>query len=482
MASAPDTSHWVPDEFVLNCQACSVAFGLTTRRHHCRNCGEVFCNACVSQRAILPDHLGYGDEKQRVCPRCVGTLEHKREKPVDEEESLLVDSLKRLYRAAVKPLEIQFRFGEFSPAGPPLSDAYFDAAPMVLLVGQYSVGKTSFIRTAIGNRDFPGQRIGPEPTTDKFTIVTRGCQGDRSIPGNALAVQADKPFTTLQRFGGAFLNKLECAEVDVDAEKEKHNLLTGVTFVDTPGVLSGEKQRIGRAYDYPAVVEWFAERCDRILLFFDAHKLDISDEFQSAISALRGHDDKIRVILNKADMVDEQALMRIHGALMWSLGKVIKTPEVVRVYVGSFWDQPIKHKVFEELFARERADLISDIAALRDTAIVRKVNDVVKRARSARVHALIIDHLRAKLPTFFGRASALDNMFEHLEKEFLEISRKHRIPLCDFPRIGPFREKLMIHCESGFDDFPINQKMMTGLEEVLSSYIPRLLARHSRSA
>ena len=35
-------------------------------------------------------------------------------------------------------------------------------------MGQYSVGKTSFIRYVLG-RDFPGQRIGPEPTTDRFT-------------------------------------------------------------------------------------------------------------------------------------------------------------------------------------------------------------------------------------------------------------------------------------------------------------------------
>jgi hypothetical protein len=42
------------------------------------------------------------------------------------------------------------------------------AKPQVLLVGQYSVGKTSFIRYLLG-RDFPGQRIGPEPTTDRFT-------------------------------------------------------------------------------------------------------------------------------------------------------------------------------------------------------------------------------------------------------------------------------------------------------------------------
>ena len=52
----------------------------------------------------------------------------------------------------------------------------------------------------------------------------------------------------------------------------------------------------------------------------------------------------LRCILNKADQVDRQKLMRVYGALMWSLGKVIKSPEVLRVYIGSFWDQPLMYE------------------------------------------------------------------------------------------------------------------------------------------
>jgi len=40
-----------------------------------------------------------------------------------------------------------------------------------------------------------------------------------------------------------------------------------------------------------------------------------------------------------------RALLRVHGALMWALGKTINCPEVPRVYVGSFWDQPFKNDV-----------------------------------------------------------------------------------------------------------------------------------------
>lgn len=96
---------------------------------------------------------------------------------------------------------------------------------------------------------------------------------------------------------------------------------------------------------------------DIVLLLFDAHKLDISDELRRAIEALSRWDDKIRIILNKADGVDGQQLMRVYGALMWSLGKVLICPEVPRVYIGSWWDKQLGHSAFRALFELEEQDL-----------------------------------------------------------------------------------------------------------------------------
>ena len=67
--------------------------------------------------------------------------------------------------------------------------------------------------------------------------------------------------------------------------------------------MSGEKQRIDRGYDFPEVLDWFAEHVDVIVLMFDAHKLDISDEFKSVIEVVRKYKEKVRIVLNKADQV-----------------------------------------------------------------------------------------------------------------------------------------------------------------------------------
>ena len=36
--------HWVKDEGGDGCVACGVKFSFSERRHHCRNCGQLFCS------------------------------------------------------------------------------------------------------------------------------------------------------------------------------------------------------------------------------------------------------------------------------------------------------------------------------------------------------------------------------------------------------------------------------------------------------
>ena len=293
---------------------------------------------------------------------------------------------------------------------------------------------------------------------------------ERVLPGNAATVQADLPFSGLSHFGTSFLSKFNVSFTNSP-------ICEYLTLIDTPGVLSGDKQRLGRSYDYVKTVEWFAQRSDMILLLFDAHKLDISDEFRSVIQALKGQDDKIRIVLNKADSISNQQLMRVYGALMWSLGKVINTPEVMRVYVGSFWNS---EKLSEftpqnrELIATEHSDLVKDLKNLPRQSAMRKVNELVKRTRLARVHAFIIEYLRRELPTFFGRASKQIKLIENMAEHFTKIQKTFNLPAGDFPDIEKFCEALR---QIDLSSFPkLSSRQMTNLDEALSLDLPALIS------
>lgn len=66
----------------------------------------------------------------------------------------VVEGLKKIYKSKILPLEQGYFFHDFH--SPELSDPDFDARPMILLVGQYSTGKTTFIRYLL-EKDFPGK-------------------------------------------------------------------------------------------------------------------------------------------------------------------------------------------------------------------------------------------------------------------------------------------------------------------------------------
>uniref|UniRef100_A0AC34GHV3 G domain-containing protein n=1 Tax=Panagrolaimus sp. ES5 TaxID=591445 RepID=A0AC34GHV3_9BILA len=116
----------------------------------------------------------------------------------------------------------------------------------------YSVGKTTMIKYLMGGQEYPGAQIGPEPTTDCFIVVHHN-DAVRTIMGTTLAADANMPFQSLNQFGSSFLTHLRGASLPV-------NMLKHVYLIDTPGILSGQKQTISREYDFASVVRFMADK------------------------------------------------------------------------------------------------------------------------------------------------------------------------------------------------------------------------------
>jgi len=230
---------------------------------------------------------------------------------------------------------------------------------------------------------------------------------------------------------------------------------------------------MNRGYDFTRVVSWFAERADLIILLFDAHKLDISDELKGAIDALKGHEDKIRCILNKADQIDRQQLMRVYGALLWSLGKTMTSPEVARVYVGSFWEESLSNLDNADLFEMEEKDLMKDLAILPRQSAVRKINELVKRIRKVKTLSYIIGYLKQQMPALMGKEKKQQKLINDLPNVFRTIMKKYNLSPGDFPDITKFAEKLK---DTKFAEFhALKEEQISLLDKCLTVDIPKLM-------
>ena len=60
---------WMADEACTKCYDCGRQFSLFVRRHHCRLCGQIFCNPCSSSR-IAGAKIGSKESLVRVCNYC----------------------------------------------------------------------------------------------------------------------------------------------------------------------------------------------------------------------------------------------------------------------------------------------------------------------------------------------------------------------------------------------------------------------------
>ena len=57
-----------------------------------------------------------------------------------------------------------------------------------------------------------------------------------------------------------------------------------------------------------------------------------------------------------------------------------------------------------------------------------QVNEFVKRVRAAKIHTLIIGHLRKQMPAMMGKQKAQEKLLRELPTHFAHVQREHHLP------------------------------------------------------
>jgi hypothetical protein len=148
-----------------------------------------------------------------------------------------------------------------------------------------------------------------------------------------------------------------------------------------------------------------------------------------------------------------------------------------RLIALDFWDKPPRFPDMAPLLKAEQEDLLAgkyyfaivmlfiDLRALPRNSTVRKINELVKRARMAKVHAYICHHLREQFG-LFGKSDKQSKLISNLPEEFKKISSLYSLPPGDFPQIKRFSEKIENY---EIWKFPkIDKKMIAAMDNVLS--------------
>ncbi|KHJ44656.1 hypothetical protein D918_05323 [Trichuris suis] len=284
--------------------------------------------------------------------------------------STFPEALMLHYRSKILPIEKALNLDVIYPVS--MNDGEFMAPSTILIVGPPSVGKTSLIQYIL-NCDYPGMKIAPESSADRFTIIMHGTHR-YSIPATSLVNALNFPYPGLNRFGSIFIRKCY-------ASFTPSPVLEKINIIDTPGIISVEKQKTYRGYDFDSVVTFFADRSDKVIFVFDVYKLDFSEDVRRLINHLQPYEDKIMIVLNKVDSVGWCELDRVQENMMWSLSRTFKRVEVPQVFFGSFWTKPLKRPDMLGIINRYQDQLLIEIRQLPFTVQVRRLNDVVRRAK-----------------------------------------------------------------------------------------------------
>lgn len=206
--------------------------------------------------------------------------------------------------------------------------------PMVLILGNYSSGKSTLINEFLG-ADI--QAIGQAPTDDSFTIITH----DPTLPdtepvrvteerdGKFLLHDPEYPFEILKKHGQRFASHFRLKKINSP-------FLKNLALIDTPGMLDSITER-DRGYNYQDVIGDLAQLADLVLVLFDPHKAGTVREAHTSLRetiSTRTFEDRVLFVLNRVDECASLSdLLQVYGTLCWNLSQITGRKDIPAIHL-----------------------------------------------------------------------------------------------------------------------------------------------------
>ncbi|MGY6547668.1 MAG: dynamin family protein [Roseinatronobacter sp.] len=305
--------------------------------------------------------------------------------------------IREYYDDPLIPLSKQFMYRR------PPTMGELQRPPQVLMLGNHSSGKSTFINYLLGQ---DVQRTGVAPTDDGFSIITHGPVATE-LDGHAVVSNPNLPYEGLRHFGDPLVSHIRLKLRPLE-------LLQTVTLIDSPGMIDEAKAENGRGFDFPGVVRWFAERADLVLVFFDPDKPGTTGEtLQVFRQSLSGIDHKLLIVLNKMDQFQNlHDFARAYGALCWNLGKVIPRKDLPMIY-NTF--VPIEGRPRSALrlddFEKARGDLIAELRGAPTRRMDNQITQMGSFAERLRLHCGVLDEAAHRYRSARAKAYGMLTLF-----------------------------------------------------------------------
>jgi EH domain-containing protein 1 len=282
--------------------------------------------------------------------------------------------------------------------------------PLVLVLGNYSSGKSALINEFLGSQV---QKTGQAPTDDSFTILTYDDNADTGSPvhvteerdGNFLLNDPAFPFESMKKHGQRFTSHFRLKKVNSPFLKE-------LAIIDTPGMLDSVTER-DRGYNYQDVIGDFAQIADLILVLFDPHKAGTIREVHTSLRETlpaRTFEDRVLFVLNRIDeCASLNDLLRVYGTLCWNLSQITGRKDI-----------PMIHLTYSQ-----RAGIDSRIRREHDLGYLQYLENQREELKKAVMEAPRhrLDHLAAFVET---HSEHLSQMLQALVN-YRQIRSSHRM-------------------------------------------------------